>query len=43
VGGFLMRLLGFSAEGGFIYTTVVAVIGAVLLTWIYRRMTAKKA
>jgi len=43
VGGFLMRLLGFSAEGGYIYTTIVAVIGAVILTWIYRKMTAAKA
>jgi uncharacterized membrane protein YeaQ/YmgE (transglycosylase-associated protein family) len=37
-----MRLLGFSAEGGLIYTTLVAVLGAVLLSWIYRRMTAAK-
>ena len=42
VGGLLMRLLGFSAEGGLIYTTLVAVLGAVLLTWIFRRMTAAK-
>ena len=41
-GGLLMRLLGFSPEGGFLYTTFVAVLGAVLLTWIYRRMTAAK-
>lgn len=43
VGGFLMSLLGFSARGGFIYTIFVAVIGAVILTWIYRKMTAAKA
>ena len=40
VGGFLMSLLGFRPEGGLIYTIVVAVIGAVLLTWIYRKVTA---
>ena len=40
VGGFAMSLLGFSPEGGLIYTIIVAVIGAVLLTWIYRKMTA---
>ena len=40
VGGFAMSLLGFRPEGGFIYTIIVAVIGAVLLTWIYRKMTA---
>ena len=39
VGGLLMSLLGFRAEGGMIYTILVAVLGAVLLTWIYRRMT----
>lgn len=37
-GGFLMSLLGFRAEGGLIYTIIVAVIGAVLLTWIYRKI-----
>jgi uncharacterized membrane protein YeaQ/YmgE (transglycosylase-associated protein family) len=42
-GGFLMRLLGFSAEGGMIYTILVAVLGAVILTWLYRKMTATKA
>lgn len=42
-GGFLMRLLGFSSEGGMIYTIFVAVIGAVILTWLYRRMTTPKA
>ena len=41
-GGFLMGLFGFRQGGGFIYTTFVAVIGAVLLTWIYRKATAKK-
>jgi uncharacterized membrane protein YeaQ/YmgE (transglycosylase-associated protein family) len=42
-GGFLMGLFGFRQGGGFIYTVVVAVIGAVLLTWIYRKATARKA
>jgi len=41
-GGFLMSLLGFSAEGGMIYTIFVAFIGAVVVTWIYRKVTAKK-
>jgi uncharacterized membrane protein YeaQ/YmgE (transglycosylase-associated protein family) len=43
VGGLLMRLLGFSGQGGFLYTIFVAVIGAVILTWIYRKMIAAKA
>ena len=41
-GGFLMRLLGFSTEGGMLYTIFVAVIGAVILTWIFRKMTTPK-
>ena len=41
VGGFLMRLFGFSSEGGMIYTIIVAVLGAVLLTWIFRKMTVR--
>jgi len=40
-GGLLMRLLGFSAEGGMIYTIIVAVIGAVVLTWIVRKVSSK--
>jgi uncharacterized membrane protein YeaQ/YmgE (transglycosylase-associated protein family) len=43
VGGFVMSVLGFRSEGGLIYTTIVAIIGAVLLTWIYRKVTAAKA
>lgn len=41
-GGFLMKLVGFSPEGGYIYTTLVATLGAVLLTWLYRKMTATR-
>jgi uncharacterized membrane protein YeaQ/YmgE (transglycosylase-associated protein family) len=40
VGGFLARLLGLAPEGGYIYTTLVAVAGAVILTWIFRKMTS---
>jgi len=36
VGGFIMRALGFAGEGGMIYTIIVAVIGAVVLTLIVR-------
>jgi uncharacterized membrane protein YeaQ/YmgE (transglycosylase-associated protein family) len=39
-GGFLMRVLGFASEGGYIYTILVAVLGAVILTWIFRKMTS---
>jgi uncharacterized membrane protein YeaQ/YmgE (transglycosylase-associated protein family) len=43
VGGFLMQMLGFAGSGGMIYTILVAVLGAVILTWIYRKVTAGKA
>ncbi len=43
IGGFVMRLLGFSDAGGMIYTILVATLGAVLLTWIVRKMSAKTA
>ena len=42
-GGFLMTLLGFRPEGGLIYTIFVAVIGAVILTWIWRKISPAKA
>lgn len=42
-GGFLMSLLGFRAEGGMIYTILVAVFGAIIVTWIYRKITRKPA
>lgn len=42
-GGFLMGLLGFRPEGGLIYTIIVAVIGAVILTWIWRKFSPNRA
>jgi uncharacterized membrane protein YeaQ/YmgE (transglycosylase-associated protein family) len=42
VGGFLMQLVGFSPEGGYIYTILVATLGAVILTWLYRKLTATR-
>ncbi len=41
-GGFIMGFFGFKPEGGFIYTIIVAVIGAVVLTWIFRKLTGGK-
>ena len=37
-----MRLVGFAGSGGMIYTIIVAVIGAVILTWVVRLVTGKK-
>jgi uncharacterized membrane protein YeaQ/YmgE (transglycosylase-associated protein family) len=42
-GGFLMQLAGFRTEGGLLYTIFVAVIGAVVLTWVFRKLTASKS
>jgi len=41
LGGFLMRTLGFSGSGGFIYTVIVAILGAVILIWIIHNVTGK--
>ena len=42
LGGFLMRALGFAGQGGLIYTIVIAILGAIILTSIVR-FFAKKA
>lgn len=39
VGGWIMSLLGFAREGGLIYTVVVAIGGAILLTAIVHMFT----
>jgi len=43
IGGYLMRAAGFAGSGGFIYTILVAILGAVLLTWIVRLITGNRA
>src|SRR5262249_1961050 len=42
IGGWIMRLLGGSGQGGMLYTIIVAIGGAVLLTWVYRLGTGGK-
>src|ERR1700687_4215699 len=39
IGGFIMRSLGFAGQGGMIYTILVAIGGAVILTGIIRLIT----
>jgi uncharacterized membrane protein YeaQ/YmgE (transglycosylase-associated protein family) len=41
IGGFIMRTLGFSGQGGLIYTILIAILGAVILTAIVRFFTKK--
>jgi uncharacterized membrane protein YeaQ/YmgE (transglycosylase-associated protein family) len=43
LGGFLMRAVGFAGEGGLIYTVIVAIVGAVILTAILRFFTRSKS
>ncbi|MDE3188816.1 MAG: GlsB/YeaQ/YmgE family stress response membrane protein [Acidobacteriota bacterium] len=43
IGGFLMRSLGFVGSGGLIYTILVAIGGAVILTAVVRFITQKKS
>ena len=42
MGGFLMRTLGFVGSGGFIYSVIVAVIGAVVLLWLIHMITGRR-
>jgi uncharacterized membrane protein YeaQ/YmgE (transglycosylase-associated protein family) len=43
LGGFLMRAMGFVGQGGLIYTIIVAIGGAVILTAIVRFFTGSKS
>jgi uncharacterized membrane protein YeaQ/YmgE (transglycosylase-associated protein family) len=42
VGGYLAGLLGFSPAGGLIYTILVAIVGAVLVVFLFRLITGKR-
>jgi uncharacterized membrane protein YeaQ/YmgE (transglycosylase-associated protein family) len=42
VGGWIMRALGFAGHGGMIYTILVAIGGAVILTFVYRLIAGKR-
>jgi uncharacterized membrane protein YeaQ/YmgE (transglycosylase-associated protein family) len=41
IGGAIMSALGFAARGGTIYTILVAIGGAIVLTWIVRLLTGR--
>ena len=43
IGGFIMRSLGHAESGGLIYTIIVAVIGVVILTFVLRLISGKRA
>ena len=42
IGGFIMRSLGFEGQGGTIYTIIVAIAGACLLTFVFRLITGRR-
>jgi uncharacterized membrane protein YeaQ/YmgE (transglycosylase-associated protein family) len=41
-GGWIMRALGFAGRGGMIYTVLVAIGGAVILTLLYRLILGRR-
>jgi uncharacterized membrane protein YeaQ/YmgE (transglycosylase-associated protein family) len=43
VGGWIMRSLGFAGQGGTLYTVLVAIGGAVVLTLIYRLVIGNRS
>ena len=42
-GGFIFRLLGLSGSGGLLYSILVAFLGAVILTWLFRLITGRRS
>ncbi len=42
IGGWIMQALGFAGQGGLIYTILVAIGGAVVLTAIVRLITGNR-
>ncbi len=43
IGGFIMTHLGYAGSGGFFYTVFVAVLGAVLFTFLIRLVTGGRS
>lgn len=41
VGGYIMRAVGFASAGGLIYTIIVAVLGAVVVVFLFRLITRR--
>jgi uncharacterized membrane protein YeaQ/YmgE (transglycosylase-associated protein family) len=42
VGGFVAGHLGFARSGGLIYTLIVAIIGSVIIVFLFRLITGRK-
>jgi uncharacterized membrane protein YeaQ/YmgE (transglycosylase-associated protein family) len=42
VGGFLFEHLGIAGQGGMLYSILVATLGAIILTWLFRLLTGRR-
>lgn len=42
VGGFLFDLVGLGGDGGFIWSLIVAVVGAIICLWAYRKFATNR-
>jgi uncharacterized membrane protein YeaQ/YmgE (transglycosylase-associated protein family) len=42
VGGYLAGFLGFSHAGGMIYTILIAIVGAIVLVFLFRLITGRR-
>jgi uncharacterized membrane protein YeaQ/YmgE (transglycosylase-associated protein family) len=43
VGGYVAGALGFLPAGGLIYTILIAIVGAVLIVFLFRLITGRRA
>jgi uncharacterized membrane protein YeaQ/YmgE (transglycosylase-associated protein family) len=43
VGGWIMRSLGFAGQGGMLYTVLVAIGGAIVLTLLFRLIVGSRS
>jgi uncharacterized membrane protein YeaQ/YmgE (transglycosylase-associated protein family) len=43
VGGYIAGALGISPTGGLLYTILIAIIGAVLIVFLFRLVTGRRA
>jgi uncharacterized membrane protein YeaQ/YmgE (transglycosylase-associated protein family) len=42
VGGFIAGHLGFAVSGGILYTLIVAILGAILLVFLFRLIAGRR-
>jgi uncharacterized membrane protein YeaQ/YmgE (transglycosylase-associated protein family) len=43
IGGYIATALGMASSGGMLYTILVAVVGAVILVFLFRLITGRRA